>query len=138
MKIAMEKKKAEAIRRMKKLGICKQTIEQFEEDGKVSVSEPPLGGLYWVDKEDDLPFIKDFETKTDGLVYLVVRSFTNLGIMDSILFVSDEEDEWKEDNEAMEDGIIFAYVRNKTYPECSEYGDIRVKKVPSASILRVL
>ena len=47
MNISIEEKKREALCRMRLLGIFPETIRQFEEDGYVSVSEPPLGAFYW-------------------------------------------------------------------------------------------
>lgn len=40
MKISIEKKKAEAIERMKALGIFPQTIEQFKDEGFISIFLP--------------------------------------------------------------------------------------------------
>ena len=45
MNISKEEKKAEAITRMKTLGIFSETIQQFETDDKVSISEPPFGAF---------------------------------------------------------------------------------------------
>lgn len=49
MNISMEQKKAEAVSRMKMFGIFPETIRQFEKDGKVSISEPPMGAFYWAE-----------------------------------------------------------------------------------------
>lgn len=38
MKISIEEKKVEAVSRMKMLSIFPETIRQFDEDGKVSIS----------------------------------------------------------------------------------------------------
>lgn len=43
MNVNIEEKKMEAIERMKTLGIFPQTIKQFEQDGYISISEPPVG-----------------------------------------------------------------------------------------------
>ena len=47
-----DEKKAEAIKRMKLADIFPQTIKQFEEDGYVSISEPPVGAFFWADGEN--------------------------------------------------------------------------------------
>ena len=47
-----DEKKAEAIKRMKLADIFPQTIKQFEEDGYVSISEPPVGAFFWAEGED--------------------------------------------------------------------------------------
>jgi len=40
-----------------------------------------------------------FEEKYDSVVYMVVRTFSNIGKMDSYLYVSDYREEWEYDNE---------------------------------------
>ena len=52
MNVSIEDKKAEAVARMKLLGIYPETIDQFEREGLVSISEPPFGAFFWVDDED--------------------------------------------------------------------------------------
>ena len=51
MKVSIEEKKAEAIKRMEMFQIYPETIQQFEKENLVSVSEPPFGAFYWVDDE---------------------------------------------------------------------------------------
>jgi len=88
MKVSSEIKKEEAIKRMKKMGVFDETIRQFEEDNLVSMSEPAqmfgikIGALYWLDDEQKR-IVKTFEEEHNALVYLVVRSYTNMGIMDN-------------------------------------------------------
>ena len=67
MRISIEEKKAEAIERMKALGIFPQTIKQFKDEGYISISEPPLGAFYWAEGED-LERIRQFEDEHDELV----------------------------------------------------------------------
>ena len=67
MKISIEKKKAEAIERMKALGIFPQTIEQFKDEGFISISEPPFGAFYWAN-DQDLKRVRQFEAEYNALV----------------------------------------------------------------------
>ena len=46
MNIDREAKKAEAVERMKALGIFPETVRQFEREDYVSVSEPPFGAFF--------------------------------------------------------------------------------------------
>ena len=46
-----ERQKAEAVKRMKKLGIMEQLIKEFEEEGKLNLSENG-GLLYWLNEEE--------------------------------------------------------------------------------------
>ena len=90
MKISRDKKKAEAVWRMKSLGIFPDTIRQFERRDLISISEPPLGAFF------DLKRIKDFEAEHNALVYMVVRAYyKELGKFDAYLFVGDHLKEWK-------------------------------------------
>lgn len=119
-----KKQKAEAIKRMKKLGIIKDAIDQFKDDDMVMVSEN--GFLFWID--DDLKqMVKDFENEYEALVYMVVHSKTQFGDLYSMLYVSKHEEEWEMDNEDLTEGYVIAYVKNVTDDWCSEIGSIAVK-----------
>lgn len=105
MNVSIEKKKAEAVKRMRKLGIFGPTIKQFEKEGLVSISEPPAGAFFWVEGEE-LEEMREWEKKHNALVYVIVRSYTTLGKMDAYLYVSDYEEEWQEDNECLKEGEV--------------------------------
>lgn len=128
MEISREKKKEEAIQRMKELGIINGAIKQFKDDDIVMVSEPPIGGLYWLDDEQK-KIVDDFEKENDALVFMVVKAFTNFGNMLSLLFISDYEEEWEMDRDGIKDNIVMSYTINETTPEFSEFGSIGVKRV---------
>ena len=51
MNVSREEKKVEAVKRLKKIGVCQEVIRQLEEEDKVSVSEPPFGAFYWLNDE---------------------------------------------------------------------------------------
>lgn len=136
MNVSIEKKKAEAVKRMRKLGIFGPTIKQFEKEDLVSISEPPAGAFFWVEG-DELKEMREWEKEHNALVYVIVRSYTTLGKMDAYLYVSDHEDEWQEDNECLKEGEVFAYVINRSMPDCSEYGCIGVKRTIAAGLARV-
>lgn len=135
MNISVELKKAEAVARMKILGIFPEAIRQFEKDGLVNRSEPPLGALFWIEGED-LERMHKFEEKHNALVYAVIRNYYSIGKMDSYLFVSDNEEEWERDREELQNGSVFAYVNNLDDDECSEFGSIGVQRSPAAGLLR--
>lgn len=134
MNISIEKKKAEAIRRMKMLGIFPETIKQFEA-GYVSRSEPPFGAYYWVEDEE-LEALRKFEEEHDCLVYTVVRSYTSIGLMDSYLFVGDDIEGWELDRDDLENGYAFTYTVNYDAPDCSEYGTIGIELAAAAGLVR--
>lgn len=124
--ITKEMKKEEAIKRMKALDIIDDAIEQFKNDDIVMVTEPPLGGLYWLTDEEK-EMVRKFEEEHDVLVYMIVRAFTQLGKMDSLLYVSDWQEEWEYENEDLKDGYAMSYTINHDMPDCSEFGSIAVK-----------
>lgn len=134
MNISIEEKKAEAIRRMKMLGIFPETIKQFEA-GYVSRSEPPFGAYYWVEGEE-LEALRKFEEEHDCLVYTVVRSYTSIGMMDSYLFVGDDVEEWELDRDDLKEGYAFSYTVNHNAPDCSEFGTIGIKLSVAAGLVR--
>ncbi len=136
MNVLREDKRLEAIKRMKKMNLFAPAIKQFAEDHLVMVSEPPIGGLYWLNAEQK-EMVDAFENEWNALVYLVVRTNTNLGTMDSIFYVSDHKDEWPMDNDDLAENCACVYVVNHDMPDCSEFGTIAWKNV-NGGILRVL
>ena len=126
MKITREAKKEEAIKRLKALDISNDAVRQFEKDNIVMVSEPPFGGLYWLNDEEK-QMVRKFEEEHDALVYMVVREFTGFGTMDSLLYVSDYEEEWEMDNVDLKDGYAMTYTINHNMTDCSEFGRIAVR-----------
>ena len=134
MNVSREIKKAEAIKRMKAMHIYADAIKQFKDDDVVMVSEPPLGGLFWVN-DDEKKIVQDFEQEHDVLVYLVVRAYTTFGKMDSLLYVSNYKDEWQMEMDDIADGYVMTYTINHDMPDCSEFGSIAYKSV-GGGILR--
>lgn len=131
-----ELQKAEALVRMKLLGIFPETIKQFDRDGKVSVSEPPLGAFYWAEGWD-LDRIEQFEEDQNALVYLIIRSYTAYGKMDSYLYVSHNEDEWESDREDLRNRLPVAYTLNLDDPQLSELGYISIEKTVADGLVRI-
>jgi hypothetical protein len=128
MNVSREIKKAEAIKRMKAMGIISDAIKQFAEEDVIMVSEPPLGGLFWLNDEEK-KMVQDFEQKYNALVYLVVRSYTNIGKMDNIFYVSDYQSEWFMDHTDIDEGYACVYVVNYDMLDCSEFGEIQWKSI---------
>ena len=136
MNVSLEEKKAEAVSRMKELGIYNQTIRQFAELDKISISEPPFGAFFWIDGED-LERVRKFEQEYNALVFVAIRSYTVDGMMDSFLYVSDYPEEWEDDHQALKDGEAVAYVYNHDAPFCSEIGWISIRLTVAAGLRRI-
>ena len=64
MEVSREKKKIEAVVRMKKWGIYGETIKQFEKEDLVSESRPPVGACFWLDDEQKKR-VEQFEKEQD-------------------------------------------------------------------------
>lgn len=135
MEISIDEKRAEAIARMKMLGIFPDTIQQFKKDGLVSISEPPMGAFFWAEGED-LERIRKFEESHNALVYVAIRSYTTIGKLDDFLFVSDYKEEWQMDREDIEKGQALSYCFNHDSPFCSEMGSIGIARTTAAGLRR--
>lgn len=135
MNISREEKKIEAIARMKAWGIFAPIIKQFEKEDLVSESAPPLGACFWLN-EEQLARVREFEEKNNALVYHVIHSYTNIGEMESYLYVSDYPEEWEMDRQDIGKGSQLVYVVNKDAPDCSEFGSIGVALTAAAGLRR--
>lgn len=111
--------KKEAIKRMKALGIIDDTIQQFEQGDLVSYSLQ--GGNYWLDSTFK-QLVTEFEEKHDYLVYYAILSYTNIGRMLSLFYISNREEEWSGDWKELKQGFQMSYVFNLDIPEYSEFG----------------
>ena len=125
MNVSIEVKRTEAIMRMKALGIFPMTIQQFEYGDHVSISMPPAGAFFWAEGED-LERIKRFESEHNALVYVVIRSYTSIGKMDSMLFVSDHPENWAMDRIDLMLSQATAYVHIFATPDRSGLGSIGI------------
>lgn len=120
----MNKKYDEALKRMKMLKLSPGCIKAFKE-GKVWLSEG-IGYLYEVNEQEQ-KIIDDFEKKYNSKVYHMIHNRTEFGELYSILFVGQYEEEWEMDIEDIKHNIVFTYVLNKTFDDCSEFGSIMVR-----------
>lgn len=132
MNVSREIKKAEAINRMKELGLFAPCIKAFKNRDEVQLSEP-TGGLYEFSSNTELTAkVKEFEKENDALVYHVIHSPMILDgeEMDiyNFLYVSDYPEEYEMDNDDIKDGYPLGYVWNKTIEYFSEFGGIAVKE----------
>ena len=108
---------------VKKNGKWTTYIKEFEEDGKLNLSE--YNGILFHLNDDEKEMIKTWE-QDECLVYHVIKSKTSFGLLYSLLYVSDTEDEWEMDFENIKEHCPFVYVINKTVPEYSEFGSITI------------
>jgi len=117
-----------AVKALETLGCYKPYLNAFkrQKDPVVTMYEG-FGGYYLDPKygsnETELiDKIKEIETTYGGTVYAVIHNLTSFGECFSLLYIS----KYDGDTTAGEDWA-YAYVWNKTYDECSEFGTIGVK-----------
>lgn len=121
------KQKEVAIECLKKLNIYKPYIEAFE-NGTITLFERFIGYYITEDQEPELfNKIKEFEEETGSIVYAVTHERFEFGECYSFLIVSKYDEEWEMTLEEVKDGYACAYVWNKTFEYCSEFGTIGVK-----------
>jgi hypothetical protein len=118
-----------AIQCLEKLGIYKPYIRKFKSKQTLPCFFEHFGGFY-VDQDEILyNKIKSLQDEYGVLVYAVTHEFSNLGETWSMLCISQNPD-------SIDDFIseydksrfyTYAYVWNKTYEDCSEFGDIVVQ-----------
>lgn len=125
MKISIEKKKEEAIARMKQLKLHTNVITEFEKENILNLSENG-GFLYWLTDEQK-SFVKEFEENHNALVYHVIHDYTEFGELLTFLYISDYEEDWNIDREDLTGGYACAYVKNLDDEMCSEFGGIYFK-----------
>lgn len=127
-KVSREKKKEEAIKRMKGFGLFTPCIKAFEKYNEVQMTEP-YGGLYEFSDDAELTAkVKEFEEEYDALVYHVIHTYTQFGELYNFLYVSDYEEEWEFDRADVKAGYAVAYVWNKSDEWCSEIGSIAIRE----------
>ncbi len=125
MKVPFERKKQEALERMKMLNLFENAIRDFQQDNKVNMSE--CGFLYWLD-EEQTKMVSEFETEHNALVYHVIHNYTEFGELLTFFYVSDQEEEWEYDRADLKDGYACAYVKNLDEDAFSEFGSVAFKE----------
>ena len=68
------------------------------------------------------------ETETNAVVYHIIKTYTTIGCMLSVFYVSADESEWESDREDMKTGEQLCYVKNIENEDCREFGYICFKK----------
>lgn len=127
--MAIEKKKVEAIERMKILNLDPKVIEEFSEDKKLNLS---FGGALFCLNDVQNEIVHNFEMANDCLVYHVIHDYTNFGELLTLLYVSKYSEEWEQDRADLREGFPLAYVFNLDNDICSEFGSVVVESYNGA------
>ena len=121
-----ERQVKEAVERMKLLELYPTVIKEFINEKVINKSEH-IGILYWLD-DDEKKFVEDFENEHNAVVYHIIKTYTTIGCMLSVFYVSADEAEWESDREDMKIGEQLCYVKNIDNDDCSEFGYICFQK----------
>jgi hypothetical protein len=117
--------KQEAIHRMKMLNLHGNVLREFEQEDRLNMSE--YGGfLYWLNS-DQQAIVDEFEAAWNALVYHVIHSYTSIGEMLTLLYVSNYPEEWEYDRLDLAEGYPLAYVKNLDDPYLSEIGSVGIE-----------
>ena len=131
-----ELQRQEAINRLRILqreyGLMETVIKEFEQDGIIYYSEcinkNVQGILYWISNEEEYETaIKEFEEKHNMTVYHAILTPTVYGRALTLLYVSEEQDEWKRDRDELTEGLPCAYVMMLDDEQSSEFGCIQIE-----------
>ena len=124
-----EERKIKAVELMKRLGIYKPYIKDFQENDTVCFYENFAGFWAWQNEELNKK-IKEIESKYNCTVYAVTHEFTEFGECYSMLYVPRYKQEWNNLLVNVKGTFYtYAYVWNKSDDWCSEFGEIGVKSM---------
>ena len=121
-----EEMKEEAVRRLRSLRVMeKPVVKDFIQSGKIYRSE--AGGILYDLDENSRKALSVFKQKWDYLPYAVIVSYTEVGTMYTILFVSPDKEKWPGERPDPKDGFCYAYVYNTDTPIFSALGGVGIE-----------
>ena len=119
-----DEKVSEALERMRLLKFHPNVITEFLRNQTINASEGG-GFLFWL-TEEEKDVVTDFENTHNTLVYHVIRNTTEFGTLLSLMYVSDNKDEWVIDREDIKNGEPLVFVKNMDDDMMSEFGYIAI------------
>ena len=129
----LESMKTEALKRMKNLSLDQCVIDEFQNNNKLYCSEK--GKIVEVPSD-----IKDralkWQQESKCLVYHIIHAFIFGFETYEFLCVSCYKEDWIFENDIMENGWTMVKSENKTFPDFSEMGSIKVHNI-NGSLIRI-
>ena len=117
-----EKMYYDATLRMSIIGLAPFVINDFDQNSIVYKSE---GAKILPLDEDEQKMVEEFEEKTGFLVYHVMYDDVGMaGCHYAFFYVSNCEDEWKQEGQDLMNKTPIVYVKNISNPDKSEFGSI--------------
>ena len=135
LKAEREEVKNECVKRMKKLKLHPNVINEFINENKLNKSDGPLGTLYWLTEEEQ-ERVKRIEEKYNVLVYHVIHTFSNLGETYDLLYVENEKECWEYDRLDIEQGIVLSRTEVVEDDINSEFGSIGIES-KNGGVIRI-
>ena len=102
-----------------------EDVKDFIQSGKIYRSE--AGGILYDLDENSRKALSVFKQKWDYLPYAVIVSYTEVGTMYTILFVSPDKEKWPGERPDPKDGFCYAYVYNTDTPIFSALGGVGIE-----------
>jgi len=120
--------KAEAIDRLKKIGVSKRIVDEFEKDGTLNYSErlnaAMPAALFWLNGRGDLmERVREIEAHYDCMVYHAILTHLADGEMVDFLIVGKYKRDWPSERKDLNDGIAMSYCVS---PYAEEFGSIGI------------
>ena len=123
MRISKEAKKTEALKRMEILDLTTEAIKEFETSDRIRILAANIKDSHWADNET-MRQIRKIEAKNDIVIYLGMRSYTNMGTYDCFFYVGNDTSKWATDREKLKRNETAAYCHNYNRPKLSAFGEI--------------
>lgn len=127
--------KTEAIERLKilqdKFELMETVTKEFEKEDTIYYSEYVNHNfqaiLYWVTNEKKyVNLIKEVEEEKNILVYHAILTPTIDGTKLTLLYVSQQRNEWQKERTELQQGYPLAYCINLADPQMAEFGGIQI------------
>ena len=121
---------AESKKRIELLGLEPRFSDKLYMSDRYYIREVKDGEM------DLIRAINNFEKNYNAYVYHIIYTKSNFGNLYSMLYVSNNTEEWKADRKDLQNKECYAYVYNKSDEVCSEIGLIGVEKADTNLLTR--
>lgn len=121
---------AESKKRIELLGLEPRFSDKLYMSDRYYIREVKDGEM------DLIRAINNFEKNYNAYVYHIIYTKSNFGNLYSMLYVSNNTEEWKADRKDLQNKECYAYVYNKSNEVCSEIGLIGVEKADTNLLTR--
>ena len=116
----------EIIKRMRKLHIHQNVIDELKNNNQLNRSEAPLGSLYWL-TDEEREMVDTFEKENENAkVFHILKTYSKyLGTVYDLLFISKDKENWNIEEENLEENFVLSH----TISNFPESGFIKIKSV---------